>query len=321
MIASTTTRVRGFGRAMMKACIAMLAALLLACGAGAVQAYADDGLAVGVAASTESAKTVQAQKATAYKVAFNANGGKGAMKAQTVQRGKSTVLSANKFTRSGYKFIGWNTKANGKGKSYKNKAKVKNLAKAGKTVTLYAQWKKTAKEKVSYLASYKPVLSSAVSRTGDYSMFNGASLSYYVHQYALWDIDKDGVKELIVHVGFDGKAFRGVNVYTIKSGKAKLAGTFAPGYGDVVVSSKGKLYIHVNASVAENYTLVNLRGAKATGKVVFEEYLPYTSDSVKKIRAFEKKAGLSGRNTVAKSRITWSDISSVKLLKCADKAK
>ena len=66
------------------------------------------------------------------------------MKAQAVQRGKSVALNANKFTRSGYKFAGWNTKANGKGKSYKNKAKVKNLAKAGKTVKLYARWKRSA---------------------------------------------------------------------------------------------------------------------------------------------------------------------------------
>jgi len=79
-----------------------------------------------------------------YIIAFKANGGKGAMKAQTIQRGKKTALSANGFTRAGYRFVGWNTKANGKGKSYKDKAKVKNLAAAGKIVKLYAQWRKSA---------------------------------------------------------------------------------------------------------------------------------------------------------------------------------
>ena len=75
------------------------------------------------------------------------------MKAQTIKRGKSTALSANKFTRNGYKFAGWNTKADGKGKSYKNKAKVKNLTKAGKTVRLYAKWKKsTLKASLSKLS-------------------------------------------------------------------------------------------------------------------------------------------------------------------------
>ena len=73
-----------------------------------------------------------------------ANEGKGKIKSQTAKCGKKIALKANKFTRSGYKFAGWNTKANGKGKSYKDRAKVKNLAKAGKTVKLYAQWKKLA---------------------------------------------------------------------------------------------------------------------------------------------------------------------------------
>ena len=57
--------------------------------------------------------------------------------------GKSYELTANKFKRKGYTFAGWNTKADGSGKSYKNKANIKNLtSKNGKTVTLYAQWKK-----------------------------------------------------------------------------------------------------------------------------------------------------------------------------------
>lgn len=52
-------------------------------------------------------------------------------------------FSANGFKRKGYTFKGWNTKKNGKGKTYKNKAAIKNLTtKAGRKITLYAQWKK-----------------------------------------------------------------------------------------------------------------------------------------------------------------------------------
>ena len=90
-------------------------------------------------------KVVSCGVSKSYKVAFKANGGKGSMKTQKIYRGVKTALSANKFKKSGYTFNGWNTKANGKGKSYKNKAEVKNLAKAGKTVKLYAQWKKAKK--------------------------------------------------------------------------------------------------------------------------------------------------------------------------------
>lgn len=57
--------------------------------------------------------------------------------------GVSYKLPANKFKRAGYKFKGWSTKKNGKGKIYKNKQKVKNLSsRAGKKVILYAVWKK-----------------------------------------------------------------------------------------------------------------------------------------------------------------------------------
>ena len=57
--------------------------------------------------------------------------------------GKSYKLTANKFKKSGYTFVGWNTKKNGSGKIYKNKQSIKNLtSKNGGTVTLYAQWMK-----------------------------------------------------------------------------------------------------------------------------------------------------------------------------------
>ena len=41
--------------------------------------------------------------------------------------GKKYTLKANGFKCKGYTFKGWNTKKNGKGKTYKNKAKIKNL--------------------------------------------------------------------------------------------------------------------------------------------------------------------------------------------------
>jgi uncharacterized repeat protein (TIGR02543 family) len=91
-------------------------------------------------------------KANTYKVAFDKNGGTGSMSAMTCTYGKSATLTANKFTRSGYKFTGWNTKANGSGKSYANKASIKNLTTvSGKKITLYAQWAKGYK--VTYNAN------------------------------------------------------------------------------------------------------------------------------------------------------------------------
>lgn len=87
-------------------------------------------------------------KANTYTIKFKGNGATGGkMTEQTKRRyGKSYTLAANKFKRTGYTFAGWNTKKNGSGKTYKNKASVKNLTKKnGGTVTLYAQWKKVKK--------------------------------------------------------------------------------------------------------------------------------------------------------------------------------
>lgn len=58
-------------------------------------------------------------------------------------------LSKNNFTRTGYCFLGWNTKPGGNGKTYQDGQEIWNLtsenydAESGKgTVDLYAQWKK-----------------------------------------------------------------------------------------------------------------------------------------------------------------------------------
>ena len=84
-------------------------------------------------------------KLTTYKITFKSNGGKGSMSEQSMAKGVSTAISKNKFSKKYYTFAGWKTKANGKGKSYKNKQKIKLT----KNITLYAQWKLT-KYKITY---------------------------------------------------------------------------------------------------------------------------------------------------------------------------
>ena len=75
-----------------------------------------------------------------YHVKFNANGGSGTMPEQTIYTDETTNLTANAFTRSGYKFSGWATSASG-GIAYSNKASVKNLDTGiDATVNLYAVW-------------------------------------------------------------------------------------------------------------------------------------------------------------------------------------
>ena len=74
-----------------------------------------------------------------YTVRYNANKGTGKMPDQKgILYGEATELSPCAFTRKGYRFTGWNTKANGTGETVEEAL---NLTAANKgTVTLYAQW-------------------------------------------------------------------------------------------------------------------------------------------------------------------------------------
>ena len=77
-----------------------------------------------------------------YTVSFNANGGTGEMLSQLFTVGAAQELTMNGFTRNGYSFNGWNTKSDGSGISYADRASVQDLATTqGAVVTLYAQWK------------------------------------------------------------------------------------------------------------------------------------------------------------------------------------
>ncbi len=69
-------------------------------------------------------------------VSFNANGGEGTMAREVHPH--QAALTQNHFTRAGYTFLHWNTKANGTGDSYVNGATYSFRA----STTLYAQWKK-----------------------------------------------------------------------------------------------------------------------------------------------------------------------------------
>ncbi len=79
-----------------------------------------------------------------YNIKFYANGGKGKMSTMKNRKyNKTYKLTKNKYTRKGYKFVGWTTNKKGTGKVYKNKASIKNLTTKNKaTIKLYAKWSK-----------------------------------------------------------------------------------------------------------------------------------------------------------------------------------
>ena len=76
-----------------------------------------------------------------YAVAFDGNGGAGAMDAQTVIEGDS--LAPNAFVRAGYRFLGWGVAAGGD-VLYAEGATIRDIPADGDCTTLYAVWKPQA---------------------------------------------------------------------------------------------------------------------------------------------------------------------------------
>jgi uncharacterized repeat protein (TIGR02543 family) len=71
-----------------------------------------------------------------HTVHYDANGGEGTMADQSITQGLPQTLSPCGFTRTGYSFTGWNTKADGSGTAYNDQ---QNITRSG-DLTLYAQW-------------------------------------------------------------------------------------------------------------------------------------------------------------------------------------
>jgi len=79
----------------------------------------------------------EADTAATYTVAYDANGGSGAMEPQTKKYGVDLPLSANTFTRPGYTFLGWNENRNAAAPDYL----AGGLYTADAGATLFAVWK------------------------------------------------------------------------------------------------------------------------------------------------------------------------------------
>ena len=79
--------------------------------------------------------------ANTYKIKFNANGGTGTMSDLDMTYDTAKNLTSNAFTKTGYSFVKWTTKADGTGDEYTNNQSVNNLTtENGAIVNLYAQW-------------------------------------------------------------------------------------------------------------------------------------------------------------------------------------
>ena len=89
--------------------------------------------------------------ANGYHVTFEGNGADSGIMSDEAftYDDNAKSLTANSFTREGYRFAGWNTKADGSGQSYTDTQAVKNLSEGGETILIdteslqFNQWRVT----------------------------------------------------------------------------------------------------------------------------------------------------------------------------------
>ncbi|MBQ7159512.1 MAG: family 16 glycosylhydrolase [Treponema sp.] len=88
--------------------------------------------------------TTDTTQSITYTITFekNASDAVGVTESISSKKNSTVTLTECGFTRSGYKFIGWNTTADGKGANYSNKATFPLI----KNLTLYAVWTKEESE-------------------------------------------------------------------------------------------------------------------------------------------------------------------------------
>ncbi len=86
--------------------------------------------------------TLEIIEPDSYNIHFDPNGGTGMMVDQNVDLDQTVTLRTNAFTRTDYRFVGWNTQADGSGTSYTNGESITNLGNKDDVITLYAQWER-----------------------------------------------------------------------------------------------------------------------------------------------------------------------------------
>ena len=91
-------------------------------------------------------------EANTYSIYFDANSGSGTTNKVDATYDVEAILTTNAFSKVGYTFTGWNTKADGSGTSYTDGQTVKNLlSENGSSLTLYAKWE--ARTDIKYVVN------------------------------------------------------------------------------------------------------------------------------------------------------------------------
>ena len=114
---------------------------------GSGTSYTDEHEVLNLADEQDEVVRLYAQwQPSTYFVIFDSNNGTDEITDQAHSYNEQAQLKKNTFTKEGYVFTGWNTKADGSGTSYTDEQSVKNLPSNSLIFVLYAQWQKEEKK-------------------------------------------------------------------------------------------------------------------------------------------------------------------------------
>jgi len=261
-----------------------------------------------------------------YSIVYNGNG---ADKGKTVTSlhtyDAASALNENQFKRTGYWFKGWNTEADGSGKSYRNKAEVLNLtAENGGKIRLYAQW-----GVLIYHIKYEGLKGAENLNVETYTVEDQVTLSQPVHEKYLfagwtWKGQTTPVKKVILKESAGNRTFTANwKQVSMSSVKASLR-TVKDGYNDIKLTwekTKGVAGydVYFKEVSAEEYTFLK----SVTGTSVIKKDL---KDGVKykfKIVPYFKSGDKKYVNPTAKTvtRTTLQKVTDVKVVRSGKKVK
>ena len=217
-----------------------------------------------------------------YVIRFDANGGNGAIADIEVPDYSTYVyISENTFSRTGYRFTGWNTKADGSGTAYEEKQRVRWLGTyEGEIITMYAQW-----ETITYSIS--------LDGNGDYdSYMDPISVRY-----------NETVKLSANRYVRTGYSFTGWNTSQDGSGTA-----YADGASVKNLSAKQDSVVFLYAQWSRHSYTVNFDGNGATSGTMSGQNIAYDTAKALSANAF-KRTGytFTGWNTKANGTGTAYD--------------
>lgn len=188
-------------------------------------------------------------KPNEYSIYYNSNGGTGLMETSSHYYDAVKSLSANKFTRDGYTFLGWSLNPYATSATYEDKQLVNNLSAInGDNVTLYAVWQKNPSTVSSVSVQSLPL--KTVYTVGETFMSNGLSVKVNM---------SDGASKTIT------------SGFTVSSPDMSTAGIKT-----VTVTYEGKtatFSITVKKAVSQTSAQYKISGATATAGSIVEVYI------------------------------------------------